>query len=105
MLKTLLLFLALSPAFAASAKLPEVQFRVRSKLGNLTLDPGLYQVKVQGSIVFFTDAAGKTYSTIARPTKLAEKATASTVMGSEADDGSYQVTSICIPGFDFRLGF
>ena len=101
--KTLLLFLALSPLVAAD-KTPELLLTARTKVGAVTLDPGTYQVKVQGSLVFFTDAAGKSVSTVARVEKLPKKASGSAVLG-ETVDGRYQAISIVFADSDVRLGF
>jgi hypothetical protein len=70
----------------------------------VTLHPGTYQNKLQGSIVFFTDAAGKSYSTITRVVKLSDKAAGTAIMG-ENEGGNYHVLAMSVHGLDVKLVF
>src|SRR5215831_16744819 len=100
MLKLLLLAIALSPLFAAERN--EVNITTPSKVGNVTLEPGVYQVKLQGAIVIFTDTARKSVSTFAKIEKLTKPAAGTALMG-ETSDGAYRISSILIAGLDCRI--
>jgi hypothetical protein len=103
MLKTLLLFLALSPLFAFDQP-SEMTLSSQTKIGNLTLEAGTYQVKLKGSIVFFTDSSKKSLSTFAKIEKLPKPSGGTAVLGENVG-GAYRIMSITLTGADYRLVF
>jgi hypothetical protein len=98
-----MLFGALSMLMAAD-KLPSVSVTEKSKIGNITLEPGSYQIKVMGSIAMFIDASGKSYSAMAQIKHLTKKAIGTAQMGENVD-GVYRITWITLDGTDVRLIF
>jgi hypothetical protein len=107
---TILLFVLFAMFFLAVAATAatiddEVSFSGPAKVGPLNLAPGLYKVKIQGSIVFFTAKASKqTLSTVVRVEKTDKKSPFTAVQGPTVD-GVQQIDSILLQGANYRLAF
>src|SRR5262249_10867680 len=104
MLKLTVLAIALVclPALAVEH---EVSFTTTAQVGAARLEPGLYKVKVVGSVAMFTSTAtGKTYSGLTKPVRVPQRFTFTAVMGSTAD-GIQRVENIVIAGSEYRLTF
>src|SRR5262245_14400045 len=82
-----------------------VSFSAPSKVGSVVLPPGLYRLKVQGALVFFTDVnTKKSFSALVRVEKTAKKSSF-TAAQSRIVDGAQQVDSIVLQGLDYKLVF
>jgi hypothetical protein len=104
MLKKCVLTLTLVFGMAAATE-PEVSFSGPARLGQLKLEPGLYKLKLIGTVAMFTSAAtGKSYSTVTRAEKSSQRSTFTAVMGA-TEDGVQRVEIIIIAGSEYRLNF
>jgi hypothetical protein len=90
--------------FTVVAGEPEVSFTAPAQLGQLKLAPGLYKVKLIGSMAMFTNDSGRSFSVVTRPEKSGQKAGFTAVLGTSAD-GTQKVEAIVIAGSDVRLTF
>jgi hypothetical protein len=82
----------------------EVSFNQPAKLGATTLNPGRYKVKLQGSVVIFTDDKSKSTTAVANIEKTEKRADATSVLATTVD-GVAQVKQIVLAGADFKLRF
>ena len=90
---------------ASDADAETVSFSVESKVGAVVLPPGLYRLKVQGSLVFFSEVATKkSYSALVKVEKTAKKSSFTAAQGRNVD-GVQQVDSIVLQGADYKLVF
>ena len=104
MLKKCVLTLVLVWGMGAATE-PEVSFSGPARLGQLKLEPGLYKVKLIGTVAMFTSTAtGKSYSAVTRAEKSSQRATFTAVMGA-TEDGVQRVETIIIAGSEYRLNF
>lgn len=104
MLRNLLMFsllsLALPGAYAA-----DVRLTTEAQVGTVKLAAGLYNVKIQGSVVIFSDVEkGKSATTMVKIEKMDKKA-ATTLVQRSTVDGVEHVQSILIGGSDEKLVF
>ncbi len=82
-----------------------VSFSAPSKVGAVVVPPGLYRLKVQGALVFFTDVATKkSFSALVRVEKTAKKSSF-TAAQARAVEGGQQVDVIVLQGADYKLVF
>ena len=80
---------------AAEVDADTVSFSAVSKVGAVLLPPGLYRLKLQGAIVFFTDVnTKKSFSALVRVEKTAKKASF-TAAQARLIEGGQQVNSSC----------
>lgn len=109
MIRYLLILLLAGSSIAATATAEgdtdTVSFSAPSKVGSVVLPPGLYRLKIQGSLVFFTDIASKkSFSALVKVEKLPKKS-AFTAAQARNTDGGQQVESIVVQGADYKLVF
>jgi len=104
MLQKIVLVFALA-SFAGFAADSEVSFSTPAQIGQLKLAPGLYKLKLIGSMAMFTNtASNKSFSAVTHTEKSGQKAVYTAVLGSTAD-GLQRVDSIVLAGTDLRLTF
>ena len=105
--KSLLLagVLTLSSLSIASAKSYTITLDSASKAGNLTLQPGDYKVKVEGTNAIFRDE--RTDKTFTAPVKIDNtgKKHDSTAVVSTTQDGTQRIKEIELGGSDETLEF
>jgi hypothetical protein len=100
-----MVFALLLVSLATAAVEDQVTLKHTTKAGSLVLTPGVYQVKVRGSLVLFTDAkTEKSFSAVATIQKLDKKLEYTEVAGPTAD-GVQQVESIALQGADYKIVF
>jgi len=101
MLQKIVLVFALA-SFAGFAADSENSF---STPAQIKLAPGLYKLKLIGSMAMFTNtASNKSFSAVTHTEKSGQKAVYTAVLGSTAD-GLQRVDSIVLAGTDLRLTF
>ena len=92
-------------AFAAADPESEVSFSMPSKVGSVVLPPGLYRLKIQGALVFFTDVSTKkSFSALVKVEKVPKKSSFTAAQGRPMDGGQ-QVDTIVLQGADYKLIF
>lgn len=90
---------------AADGVEPHVSFSSASKVGPAFLLPGLYNVRVQGNLLFLTDATTKkSYTAVVHVEKLPKPASFTAAQGRNVD-GVQRVEAIVIQGSDVRIVF
>jgi|SRR5215467_5681601 len=105
MLKKCVLTLVLVWGMGAATE-PEVSFSGPARVGQLKLEPGLYKVKLIGTVAMFTSTAtGKSYSAVTRAEKSSQRASFTAVMGATEDGVQRVETIIIIAGSEYRLNF
>jgi hypothetical protein len=105
MWKQIVLILGLVLVTAIAAEEPEISFSGPAQLGQLRLQPGLYKLKVIGTVAMFTNTStGKSYSAVAKTEKAGQKSNFTAVIGATAD-GVQRVETIVIAGSEYRLTF
>jgi hypothetical protein len=93
------------PLLASEAEPETVSFSAPSKVGTVVLPPGLYRLKVQGSIVFFTDlTTKKSYTALVKVEKTPKKSSFTAAQGRNVD-GIQQVDAIVLQGAEYKLVF
>jgi hypothetical protein len=97
----------LAPALPASDPDAEtVSFSVPSKVGSVVLAPGLYRLKLQGALAFFTDVnTKKSFSVLVKIEKTGKKSGFTAAQGRPVDGGGQQVDTIVLQGADYKLVF
>ena len=90
---------------AAEVDLDTVSFSTASKIGAVVLPPGLYRLKIQGALVFFTDV--DTRKSFSAPVKIEKTAKKSSFTAAQAQpiEGGQQVDAIVLQGADYKLVF
>ena len=102
-LKVLGFFLVSISAFAGD--LLSVSFAGPAVAGTAKLDPGVYKVRLSGSVaVFCSTATGKSYSTMVRVEKTDKRSDFTAAVGPTVD-GVQRVASIVLEGSDSKLFF
>jgi hypothetical protein len=97
--------IALSLVCLSGLAFADVRFASPAQVGSAKLEPGLYSVKVQGSIVIFSDVnKGKSTTAMAKMEKMDKKAESNSVQGSVVD-GVQQVQFITLQGSDQKIVF
>jgi hypothetical protein len=92
-------------ASAADVDLDTVSFSATSKVGAVLLPPGLYRLKLQGAVVFFTDVTTKkSFSALVRIEKTGKKLSF-TAAQAHPIEGGQQVDSIVLQGAEYKLLF
>lgn len=108
MIRRLLLCFAALCLTAPAASDPDaetVSFSMPSKVGAVVIPPGLYRLKLQGALVFFTEVnTRKSFSALVKIEKTARKSSFTAAQG-RAVDGAQQVDSIVLQGADYKLVF
>jgi hypothetical protein len=83
-----------------------VSFSAPSKVGAVVVPPGLYRLKVQGALVFFTDVATKkSFSALVRLEKMAKRSSFTAAQAKPIEGGQQQVDAIVMQGLDYKLVF
>jgi hypothetical protein len=97
-----LLFVFLIPALAGDF---EISISQPAQAGAAKLAPGRYKVKVQGSLVIFTDpASNRSITSLARVERLDKRSEFTAVLGSMVD-GVQHVNKMILTGAEYTLGF
>jgi hypothetical protein len=82
-----------------------VSFSATSKVGAVVVPPGLYRLKVQGSVLFLTGVDNKkSFSTLVRVERTTKKSPMTAALGKTVE-GANLVESIVLQGQDYRLVF
>ena len=94
------------PALAASDPDAEtVSFSMPSKVGTVVIPAGLYRLKLQGALVFFTEVnTKKSFSALVKVEKTPKKSSFTAAQGKPIDGGQ-QVDAIVLQGADYKLVF
>lgn len=105
-----LLLLVLAPLVitampASDADVETVSFSTSSKVGSVVLPPGLYRLKIQGSLVFFTEVnTKKSFSALVRVEKTGKRSSFTAAQGRNVE-GTQQVDAIVLQGAEYKLVF
>lgn len=107
MLTRILLCLALlfSLVSIAGAVGDQLTIKNKTRMGTLAVEPGLYKVKLQGSLLFITDLkTQKSVTTVVTVEKLDKKSEHTAISGPVAD-GTLQAESLVLQGADYKMVF
>jgi hypothetical protein len=97
--------LALSSLTVVSAKTYEIILSAPSKAGSITLKPGQYRLKVEGTTATFTDAnSSKSFTTTVKVDTV-DKKFEDTRVQSTKDGGTDTIQEIDLGGTKTKLGF
>ena len=108
---TLRLLVVLTVLFAIDLQASDadgetVSFSLSSKVGSVVIPPGLYKLKLQGSLVFFMDVSTKrSVSTLVKVEKTGKKSSFTAAQARPLDGGGQQVDAIVLQGMDYKLVF
>jgi hypothetical protein len=92
-------------SLASAAVEDQLTLKYKTKAGALMLDPGVYLVKVRGSLVLFVNAKSeKSVSAVATIQKVEKKLQYTEAIGPVAD-GVQQLDSIGLQGADYKILF
>lgn len=90
---------------AAEADGELVSFSMQSKIGAVTVPPGIYRLKVQGSLVFLMEMnTKKSFSALVKVEKTAKKSGFTAAQGKTVE-GTQHVEAIVLQGADYKLVF
>jgi len=97
--------LALSSLTIVSAKTYEIILSGPTKAGNITLKPGQYQLKVNGSNAVFTEVNGSKSFTTPVKVETGDKKFNDTRVQSSKDGDTDKIEEIDLGGSKTKLGF
>jgi hypothetical protein len=97
--------LALSTLSLASAKTYEISLAGPSKAGSITLKPGQYRLKVDGSNAIFTEVETSKQFTVPAKVQTSDKKFEDTRVDAQKDSGTDVIKDIELGGTKTKLEF
>jgi hypothetical protein len=97
--------LALSTLSLASAKTYEISLAGPSKAGSITLKPGQYRLKVDGSNAIFTEVETSKQFTVPAKVQTSDKKFDDTRVDAQKDSGTDVIKDIELGGTKTKLEF
>jgi hypothetical protein len=97
--------LALSTLSLASAKTYEISLAGPSKAGSITLKPGQYRLKVDGSNAIFTEVETSKQFTVPAKVQTSDKKFEDTRVDAQKDSGTDVIKDIELGGTKTKIDF